>query len=134
MPSTCRLLYVEDTPEDQRMLAEAADLATVSICIVPVSSAAEATRRLCSDEAYDVLLLDWNLPAVTGPEFLATVRVTAPTLPVLVISGEPGTVDRDAAASFGVETIVRKPDNLDQWEELARRLHSFCKEVEAAAG
>ena len=132
MPSTCRLLYVEDTPEDQRMLNEAADLAEVPVCIVSASTADEAIRCLIRDEAYHVLLLDWNLPAVTGTEFLARVRTVAPRLPVLVVSGELGTVDGDALAKYNAELISRKPLSLEDWEALARRLYTFCESVQVA--
>ena len=132
--TSCRLLYVEDTPEDQRILNEAADLADVPICIVSVSSAEEAIRKLLHDEPYHVLLLDWNLPAVTGTEFLTRVRTVAPKLPVLVITGEPRTVDRAATTRLGVHKIVRKPLGLDDWEELAKQLYGFCEGVQAASG
>ena len=130
---TCRLLYVEDTPEDQRLLSEAAHLAEVPMCIVSVSSADEAIRRLLRDESYHVLLLDWNLPAVTGSEFLARIRAVAPKIPVLVISGEPATIDTHAASRHNVASLVRKPLTLDNWEDLARQLYGFCEGVQAAA-
>jgi DNA-binding response OmpR family regulator len=133
MSLACRLLYVEDTPEDQRMLNEAADLAGVSFCIVGASTADQAIKILLREEAFHVLLVDWNLPAVTGTEFLMKVRAVAPTLPVLVISGEPATVDRAATEKFGVEKIVRKPLALEDWERLAEQLYGFCEGVQAAS-
>ena len=133
MSATCRLLYVEDTPEDQRMLNEAADLAQVPICIISASTADEAIRLLLRDEPYHVLLVDWNLPAVTGAEFLSKVRTVVPDLPVIVVSGEPGTVDTKVTSQFAVQTIRRKPLSLDDWEELARQLYGFCEGVQVAS-
>lgn len=132
--TTCRLLYVEDTPEDQRMLNEAADLAQVPMCIVPASNAEEAIRLLSRSDPFHAVLLDWNLPAVTGPEFLARLRVVTPQLPVIVITGEPGTVDRAAASALGADNVVGKPLTLENWEQLALQLYGFCEGVQAASG
>jgi two-component system, chemotaxis family, chemotaxis protein CheY len=123
---TCRVLYVEDTPEDQRLLREAVSLVRVQIELTSASTADAALAALAGDAQFDVLLLDWNLPAVTGVEFLRAARSSQPTLPVLVLTGEPATVDVPKAAQLGVETIIRKPLTLEDWEGLAERLYRFC--------
>ena len=130
----CRVLYVEDTPEDQRLLGEAVSLSGVEVHITSVATAAVALQAIAERHEFDVLLLDWNLPAVTGLEFLASVRSRQPDLPVLILTGEPGTVDLPNAARFGADTVIRKPYTLEDWESLAVRLYGFCAETRAVSG
>lgn len=130
---TCRVLYLEDTPEDQRMLLEAIDLACVAVTVQAALTAESALKWLAMSTEFHVLLLDWNLPAVTAVEFLTGARQLRPTLPILVISGEPGTVDKEAAAGFGAHHIVAKPLDLDQWEALAKSLCAFCENAQVAS-
>jgi DNA-binding response OmpR family regulator len=128
-----RILYVEDTPEDQRMLAEAATLAGVPLEIVPVGTAEAALDRLSDRTGFHALVLDWNLPSVTGAEFLESVRALDSKLPVLILTGEPATVDLPAAMQLGAETVYAKPPTLDHWVRLARLLHGFCEDIQASA-
>ena len=122
----CRVLYVEDAPEDQRLLAEAISFAGVEVHLSTASTADAALTVLAESTDLDVLLLDWNLPAVTGVEFLSAARLKQPRLPVVILTGEPGLVDVPRAAQLGAETILRKPLTLDAWEGLAVRLYEFC--------
>ena len=122
----CRVLYVEDTPEDQRLLGEAIISAGVAVELVTAASAQVALELLGCGVRFDVLLLDWNLPVVTGLEFLVAARVRQPDIPALVLTGEPGTVDLAGAAGLGAPTVLRKPLMLDDWEQLAVRLYTFC--------
>jgi DNA-binding NtrC family response regulator len=130
---TCRVLYLDDTPEDQRMLMEAVGLAGVSVDVHAAPTAECALEWLATAAEFDVLLLDWNLPAVTAGEFLTSTRKLRPRLPVLVVTGEPRTVDQAVAARFGATNIVAKPLDLDEWEELARSLLTFCEHARVAA-
>lgn len=115
------------------MLLEAIDLASVAVAVQPASTAESALKWLATTTEFHVLLLDWNLPVVTAVEFLMSARQVRPDLPILVISGEPATVDREAAAQFNAHHIVAKPLDLDQWEALARSLCAFCKGAQVAS-
>lgn len=131
--ATCQVLYVEDTPEDQRMLMESISLAGVSVAIQAVATSEIALKWLSTNTEFHVLLVDWNLPAMPAVELLRCARSIRPNLPFLVVTGEPKTVDAAAAKEFGVDKIISKPLDLDQWEELARDLAGYCEDVRAAA-
>ena len=137
MPSkpltTCRVLYLEDSVEDQRILLEAIGFAAVAVELVTANNAPAALQLLDEQLDFDVLLLDWNLPMVSGVEFLEAVRQNNPELPVIVLTGEPATVDVPHASRFGVETILRKPIMLEEWEGLAARLFQHCGDTSAIA-
>lgn len=133
MPSVtntvCRILYIDDTEEDLRMLAEAVSTSGVPLEIRPAGSADEALRQLNADERFHAVILDWNLPALTGTDFLMIIRNEYPRLPVLILTGAPATVDLPAALGLGAETVIAKPADLDHWERLAHVVHGFCEDV-----
>jgi DNA-binding response OmpR family regulator len=131
----CRVLYIEDTQEDQQILREAINFADVPVELVTAATAASALKLLSTGALFHVLVLDWNLPAVTGVEFLACVRAVRPTVPILILTGEPRLVDAAAAANFGATTILKKPLVLEEWEQLACQLYKHCDDhsVKAAA-
>lgn len=131
--SKCCVLYVEDTPGDQQILREAITFAAVPVQLVTASTADRALQLLTGRTDFHVVLLDWNLPVVTGVEFLTAIRGTQPDIPVFILTGEPGTVDAPAAAKLGAGTIIRKPLTLDQWEQLAVRIYDHCGEFSAVA-
>ena len=123
---TCRVLYVEDSREDQQILREAISFADVPVELAFASTAELALKLLDGTSSFHVILLDWNLPVVTGTEFLKAIRTSRPELPVIILTGEPRTVDTVAAAKLGATTIVRKPILLEEWEQFASDLYERC--------
>lgn len=78
--------------------------------VVGVNDGHEAVRML-RDQAFDLAILDNEMPRVNGLQALAEVRGFLPDLPVLVCSG---TVTPDQAVKYralGIEDLLRKPVN-----------------------
>jgi len=125
---TCRVLYVEDTREDQQILREAIDFADVPVELITANTAQSALKLLSNGDHFHILLLDWNLPAVTGLEFLTNLRAAQPTVPVIILTGEPRLVDTPTAKTLGARTILKKPLILEEWEQLASQLYEHCDE------
>ena len=125
-PESCRVLYVDDLTEDQRLLREAVDLANVPVHVVCASSGDKALDLLKHDGQFDFVLLDWNLPKISGSELLDDIRAIHPKIPILVLTGEPGTVSLNRSTTLDVPRVIRKPPTLDAWEDFARMLLDFC--------
>jgi DNA-binding response OmpR family regulator len=79
--------------------------------------ALERVRRA----AFDVLLLDWNMPVADGAAFLRERRVgDKHTPPVVVMSGAPDALER--ALRLGAAAVIAKPFRLDELEALLLRV------------
>jgi DNA-binding response OmpR family regulator len=62
----------------------------------------------------DVVLLDINLPDVSGIDLCARLRELYPTLPVVVCTGEAGPEAAAALLKLGVHRLFCKPIAMDE--------------------
>src|SRR5258706_9096789 len=58
---------------------------------------------------YDIILLDLNLPDMSGYEVLKTLRVSKVQTPILILSGLAGIEDKVKALGFGADDYMTKP-------------------------
>jgi PAS domain S-box-containing protein len=78
--------------------------------VTACGSAHEALSCLTqSPDAFDVLLSDFTMPRMSGLELAKKVHVSHPALPILLITGDAGKIDENAAKNAGVAGFVDKP-------------------------
>ncbi|MFW2331316.1 MAG: response regulator [Nitrospinota bacterium] len=60
---------------------------------------------------YDVILLDWNMPQMSGLEFLKAIKADSATkdIPVIMVTAEALKDNIVAAAQAGVDDYIVKP-------------------------
>ncbi|NYT86767.1 response regulator transcription factor [Pollutimonas harenae] len=73
-------------------------------------------------QSYDLLLLDLNLPGLSGLDILAKLRAAGEQVPVLILTARDGVEDRVAGLDAGADDYVTKPFDLT---ELAARVRAF---------
>ena len=73
---------------------------------------------------YDIILLDLNLPDISGHEVLKNLRVSKISTPVLVLSGLAGIEDKVRSLGFGADDYLTKPFHKD---ELVARIHAIVR-------
>ena len=79
-------------------------------------------------QPYDLLLLDLNLPGMSGLDVLRQLRQDGNQVPVLILTARDGIDDRVAGLDAGADDYVTKPFELP---ELAARVRAS---VAAAPG
>ncbi|MEJ2621492.1 MAG: response regulator transcription factor [Candidatus Thiodiazotropha sp.] len=72
---------------------------------------------------YDVLLLDLNIPWLSGLEVLARLRSEGNQIPVLVLTARSEVLDRVKALDGGADDYVVKPFDIDELCARIRALH-----------
>jgi DNA-binding response OmpR family regulator len=72
---------------------------------------------------YDVLLLDLNIPWLSGLEVLARLRADGNLIPVLVLTARSEVVDRVQALDGGADDYVVKPFDIEELCARIRALH-----------
>ena len=83
-----------------------------------------ASRHLLAGRRPDVLVLDINMPEVSGIDMLEFVRLRKElnTLPVVMLSSETTDVQVDEAMSLGANGYVFKPVTIDELEAVLNRV------------
>jgi len=73
---------------------------------------------------YDIILLDLNLPDMSGYEVLRTLRVARVKTPILILSGLAGIEDKVRGLGFGADDYLTKPFHKD---ELIARIQAIVR-------
>ncbi|MCW2286708.1 two-component system cell cycle response regulator CtrA [Rhodoblastus acidophilus] len=73
---------------------------------------------------YDIILLDLNLPDVSGYEVLRALRVAKIKTPILILSGLTGIEDKVKGLGFGADDYLTKPFHKD---ELVARIQAIVR-------
>jgi DNA-binding response OmpR family regulator len=116
-----RILIIEDDNAirggiEDAMLSEGFDTLTAANGIDGLSSAVKCD---C-----DLVLLDLVLPGRDGLEILKEVRITRPTLPVIILTARGEEPDRVNGLRLGADDYVVKPFSL---KELLARVHAVLR-------
>ena len=63
---------------------------------------------------YDIILLDLNLPDMSGYDVMRTLRVSKVKTPILILSGLAGIDDKVRGLGFGADDYMTKPFHKDE--------------------
>lgn len=110
-----RILLVEDDNEQLEPLHTAL---TEAGHIVDGVEDGEMAQWLLSQKDYDLLILDWLLPEVSGVELCRQYRQAGKAAPVLILTAKDTTPDKIAGLDAGADDYLVKPT--DVLELLAR--------------
>ncbi len=111
-----KILVAEDKPSNQRLMQDMLGCLGYEACIV--SSGLEALEAFQADR-YDVLMLDFQMPGLTGPETAHQIRATYDPLhqPLIVgVTGHSIAEGSDAFRNSGMDKILQKPISLERLE------------------
>src|SRR6202051_3925106 len=79
---------------------------------------------------YDIILLDLNLPDMSGFEVLRSLRMSRVKTPILVLSGLASIEDKVRGLGFGADDYMTKPFHKD---ELVARIHAIVRRSQGHA-
>jgi two-component system phosphate regulon response regulator PhoB len=127
VPPGLRVLVVDDDPDIQGVVTTLLIASGFSACAV--ASAEDAFDRMRVQPA-DLLVVDWNLPGMTGLEFCRRLRRDRSTfkVPVLFLTAHSSTQDVVAAFEAGADDFVTKPFRAP---ELGARVMSLLRRARA---
>ncbi len=115
-----RIWTVDD--DEEMLRAIKLMLAVLNCEATTYLSARSAAQAVLDGDRPDLMILDINMPEVTGLDMLEFIRRYPSTknLPVVMLSTEASDVMIDRARALGADAYVSKPVTL---EELERALH-----------
>ena len=117
MNSPAKILVVDDTPKNVKLLADL--LAVKGYAVITAASGQEALSKIAQD-APDLILLDVVMPEMSGYEVCCKIRENPATgvLPIIMITALDPSVERVKGIEAGADDFLSKPIN--QPEMLAR--------------
>ena len=116
-----RILVVDDDP----LLGEFASVYLSSPCAsIDVAGDAATARLQLSQNAYDIMLLDIEMPEVDGYTLLAEIRATDKHLPVIMLTGHDDITSIDLAYQIGANSFATKPVN---WRQLSYQIRHVVR-------
>lgn len=76
----------------------------------------------------DLIVIDLNLPKISGIEVLALIRKDErlQQAPVVVLTSSDSPIDRKMAEEIGIQAYFRKPMMLDEFMQLGSELHQIA--------
>jgi two-component system, response regulator len=130
------LLLVEDNEDDEVLTLRALKKHHIANDIVVARDGVEALDYLFGSGAHDgrdtkiqpqLMLLDLNLPRISGLEVLKRVRADERTrmLPIVVLTSSKEDEDVIQSYTLGANAYVRKPVEFAQFSEAVKTLGMF---------
>jgi two-component system cell cycle response regulator CtrA len=116
-----RVLLIEDDPSTSRSIELMLAKANLNVYATDMGEEGIDLAKLYD---YDLILLDLNLPDMTGFDVLKSLRVAKVDTPILILSGLAHTDDKLKGFGFGADDYMTKPFNRD---ELVARIHAIVR-------
>ena len=104
-----RILIVEDSPTMRQLLVFALRRLK-DVEIVEAHDGMDGLRKVSSDH-FDLALIDINMPVMDGLKLISLIRgeESLSSIPIVVITTEGATEDRERALSLGANEYLTKP-------------------------
>jgi two-component system cell cycle response regulator CtrA len=116
-----RVLLVEDDPNTAKSIEMMLTHANLNVYCTDMGEEGIDLAKLYD---YDLILLDLNLPDMTGHEVLRQLRLARITTPILILSGTDDTESKIRGFGFGADDYLTKPFHR---EELIARIHAIIR-------
>ncbi|MFP4375264.1 MAG: response regulator [Spirochaetaceae bacterium] len=129
-----KILVVEDNRLNSVVIRRLVELA--GFTADAAYSGRDALEHL-AEHAYDLVLMDLQLPDMTGIEIARSMReggslVRNQSVPIVALTGYADAADREACRKVGIETVIEKPIDRSTLAELVRR-HVSAKRTDTAS-
>lgn len=123
MPESIAVLLVDEDTDVLELTQTFLEREDEGLDVATETSAEDALSRL-DDGSFDCVVSDYNMPGMTGIEFMEAVRERSPGLPFFFFTGK----DRDEmeAISEGADVTgyVQKGTGTERYGDLAREIRT----------
>ncbi|KPQ08077.1 MAG: two component signal transduction system controlling cell cycle response regulator CrtA [Rhodobacteraceae bacterium HLUCCA12] len=122
-----RVLLVEDDPTTARSIELMLTHANFNVYCTDMGEEAVELGKLYD---YDLILLDLDLPDMTGLDVLRQMRLARVETPILILTGEDSTDAKLKGFGGGADDYLTKPFHRD---ELVARIHAIIRRSQGHA-
>ncbi len=115
-----RVLLVDDDDSFREILSD--ELVRSGFLTVPARDAESALSEM-ERSAFDVAIVDLNLPGMPGEDLIKELRDRSPSTEVIVLTGNATIENAVRTLKDGAYDFLTKPCNLDELEAVLRKAH-----------
>ena len=115
------ILYVDDDRDSREMICFLLRQADPAYEITAVANG-NAALALIAAQPFDLYILDFLLPEISGIDICRRIRETDKIAPILFFSAISGKPNREAAETAGATAYLVKPNDLDSLTETVKLL------------
>ncbi|MGC2237941.1 MAG: response regulator [Pyrinomonadaceae bacterium] len=115
------ILCVDDDKDSCELITYMLKAAHIDFEVTAVNSSSEAVN-LITEKAFDLYILDYRLPGISGIELCELIRETDTETPVIFFSAMAFDKDRKAALEAGANAYLVKPNDVGRFTETVGKL------------
>ncbi|CAN5365618.1 response regulator transcription factor [soil metagenome] len=116
-----KILLVED---DKNLALLVKDGVSFENHIVDVAHDGQDGMDILRSVDYDMIILDWDLPRISGLEILQNLRARGSHTPVLMLTGKNQIIDKERGFQSGADDYLTKPFHI---KELCARINALLR-------
>lgn len=121
-----KILLVED---DEDLATTVSDMLSDERHTIDTVHNGLDAMELLRNQTYEVIVLDWDLPGLSGIEILKNFRAAGGGTPVIMLTGKGEIEQKEQGLDSGADDYLTKPFNL---KELAARVRSLLRRPKLA--
>jgi len=108
-----RILIIEDEPGIANFLKEGLEEESFAVDVA-LEGNTGLELALVNDGEYDILLVDWMVPGISGIEICRQVRKQGSHVPIIFLTARDTVQDTVFALEMGANDYIRKPFSFDE--------------------
>ena len=114
-----KILIADDDPITRAMISVPLR-ASADLEIVEAANGQQA-RALFDKSHFDVLVIDWQMPGMSGLDFTRSIRLTGSQVPILMVSAQSDRQHVMKAIKAGISDYLLKPfEATVLWSKISR--------------
>lgn len=114
-----RILLIED---DVLLANSLADWFESNSHEVAVAFAGDSGLQMLQSSSFDLAVIDWNLPGLSGPEICTRFRQSGGVIPILMLTQKSQLSDKEAGLDSGADDYLPKPFDMRELNARVRAL------------
>ncbi|HEX8249924.1 MAG TPA: response regulator [Pyrinomonadaceae bacterium] len=123
--SSPRILYIENNQDGDGLVAMLRRAENRPYCVLTANTPGDALE-LIADEPFDLLILEHQLPEMSGVELCRRIRQTDKRTPILFCTGRTRLAECEVSLAAGATEYLIRPIGTEHLIETVRRLlHEF---------
>ena len=126
MPAGVTIMIVDDS-RIMRNTVKGVFSGVESACNFVEAKDGEEAFALLDSQRVDLILLDWNMPRLSGIDFLKQIRAMDQykDLPIIMVTSEASKINVIEALKHGATDYITKPIKLDLFKQKLSKLRLF---------